>query len=55
MVGYLGNRSNAVKQYKKSKRKWKKELKALKNQNKMLYRIAKKYESCHELKIFNKI
>ena len=33
---------NAVKQYKKSENKWKKELKDLKKQNKMLYSIANK-------------
>ena len=46
----LGNRSDDVKQYKNSKHKCKKDLKYLKNQNKMLYIIAKKSESRRELK-----
>ena len=38
----MGSSAGAVKQYKKSKIKWKKELKALRKQNKMLASIAKK-------------
>ena len=40
--GALGNRSDAVKQYTKSEQNLNIELKALKEQNKMLYNIAKK-------------
>ena len=36
MGGTIGIRTNAVQQHKNSE-KWKKDLKALKNQNKMLY------------------
>ena len=39
--GPLGSNSGAVKQYKNSKYKWKKELKALMKQNKILYSISK--------------
>ena len=39
----IGNRTNAVKQYKKSENKRKKELKVLKNQNKMVYSIVKNF------------
>ena len=42
LEGSLGSRDDATKQYKNSEHKWKKELKALKNQNKMLYSIARK-------------
>ena len=48
--GYMGNRTGAVKQYKKSENKWKKELKSLKKQNKMLYSIANKSLSRREIK-----
>ena len=48
--GALGNRGDAVKQYKKSEQKCRKELKGLKKQNKMLYRISKKSGSFCELK-----
>ena len=47
--GPLGSRSDAVKQYNKSKHKWKKSLKSLKKQNKMLYSISKKSGSRREL------
>ena len=47
--GDLGNRANAVKQYKKYEHKCKKYLKAIKNQNEMLYIIAKKSGSRREL------
>ena len=53
--GALGNRADAVNQYKNSEHKWKKELKALKNQNKMLYSIAKNFGSRRELKNINNI
>ena len=48
--GALGNRDDVVKHDKKSEHKWKKELKYLKKQNKILYSIAKKSGSRHELK-----
>ena len=41
MGGSVGSRANTVKQYKKSE-KWKKELKSLRKQNKMLYTIVNK-------------
>ena len=43
MRGYVTIRDNTVKQYNKSENKWKKELKALKKQNNLLYIISKKY------------
>ena len=49
LVIHLGNKDEAVKQFKKSKNKWKKELKSLKKQNKMLYSIAKKSGLRHKL------
>ena len=55
MGGSLGNRADSVKYYKKSEHTWKKELKALKNQNKMLFIIAKKSGSRRELKNIKKI
>ena len=55
MGGYLGDRADTVKHYKKSEQKWKKELKSLKNQNKMLFRIAEKSGSHHEMKNIKKI
>ena len=39
--GDLGDRANSLKQYKTYEHKWKKELKSLKNKNKILYSIAK--------------
>ena len=47
--GALGNRADAVNQYKNSEHKWKKELKDIKKQNKIMYRIAKKSSLRHEL------
>ena len=47
----MGNRAEAVKQYKKSENHWEKELKDLKKQNRILYSIAKKSSSRRELKI----
>ena len=38
----MGSKTDYVKQYKSSKIKWNKELKALRNENKMLYSIVKK-------------
>ena len=43
-------RAEAVKNCKKSESKWKKEVKAQKKQNKMLFSIAKKSGSCREPK-----
>ena len=50
MGGSVGSRTDTVKQYKKSENKWKKDLKYLNNQNKMLYSIAKKSGSHREIK-----
>ena len=46
----MGSISEAVKQYMRSEYKSKKELKALKNKNKILYRITKKSVSHREIK-----
>ena len=46
----MGSRDDNVKQHKKSENKWKKGLKYLKKQNKMLYSIAKKSSSRREIK-----
>ena len=51
----MGSRAEAVKQYKKSESKWKKELKALKKQNTIIYSIAKKSGAHREIKNINKI
>ena len=53
--GPMGSRDEAVKQYKKSESKNKKEIKTLKKQNKMLFSIAKKSGSRRELKNIKKI
>ena len=53
--GPMGSRAEYVKQYKKSKSKCKKYMKALKKQNKMLFSIAKKYGLRRELKKIKKI
>ena len=55
MVGTMVSRNNDVQQYKKSKNKWKKELKDLKKQNKMLYSISNKSDSRCDIKNINKI
>ena len=55
LVGALGSKSIYVKQYNKSKYKQKKELKALRKQNKTLYSIAKNPGSLRELKKINNI
>ena len=47
--GPMRSRTDTVKQYQKSKNKWKKDLKYLNKQNKMLYRISKKYGSRQEI------
>ena len=49
MLGPMGSRTNTVQQYNKSENKWRKEMKALKNQNNMLYSIAKKSGSRREI------
>ena len=49
------NRAESVKQYKNSKGKWKKDIKSLKNQNKLLYIISKKSGSRREIKKINNI
>ena len=48
--GALYNRADAIKHYKKYEHKWKKELKALKNKNKIIFIIDKKYGARRELK-----
>ena len=48
------SRTNYVQQYKKSENKWKKELKALKKQNKIMYSISNKYGSRREIKKIRK-
>ena len=53
--GRIGSRAEALKQYNHSDSTWKKELKALKNQNKMLYKIAKKSVLCREINNIKKI
>ena len=55
MVIPMGIRNEAVKQYNKPEKYLRKELKALKNHNKMLYRITKKYGSCCDIKKIKKI
>ena len=46
--------TNYVQQYNNSENKWKKELKALKKQNKILYSISNKYGSRREIKKIRK-
>ena len=53
--GPMGSRAEAVKQWKKSESKWRKELKDLKKQNKTLFSIANKSGSRRELKKIKKI
>ena len=55
MGGSTGIRADTVKQYKKSENKWRKELKTLKEKNKMLYNIAKKSGSRLEINNIKKI
>ena len=55
MGGPVRSRTDAVKQYNKSEKKWKKDLKYLKKKNKMLYSIAKKSGSRCEIKNTKKI
>ena len=49
MGGPIGSSNHVVKQHKKSENKWKKELKALKKQNKMIYSISKNSVSHREI------
>ena len=55
MGGSLVSIDNIVNHYKKYEHKGKKDLKALKKQNNMLYIIAKKYGLCRELNNIKKI
>ena len=55
MGGPISSRNHNVQQHKKSEKKWKKELKALKDQNKMLYSIAKNSGSRCEIQKIQKI
>ena len=55
LAGSMGSRADDVKQYKKSENKWKNELKANKNQNKIIYNISKKSGLRHEIKNINNI
>ena len=48
--GFLGSRTDTVKKYKKCENKWKKEMSAIKKQNKILYSITKKSGSRREIK-----
>ena len=48
--GSVGSMTDTVKQYKKSKNKCNKEVKAINKQNKMLYSSTKKYISRREIK-----
>ena len=51
----LGNRANSVNHYQKTEDNWKKDMKALKKQNKMLLIMAKKYGLRREIKKVKKI
>ena len=53
--GPMGSRAESVTQYKRSESKWKKYIKAIKNQDKMLYSIANKSVSRREIKNIKKI
>ena len=53
--GPIGIRTHDLQQHKKYKNKWRKELKSLKKQNKMLYIIAKKSGSLREINKINNI
>ena len=55
MVGSVVSRADTMKQYKKSENKWKKNLKALNNQIKIIYSISNKYGSRREIKNIKKI
>ena len=55
LVGSLGNRADAVKYYHKTEKKWKQELKSLKNQKKIIFIMANKSVSRREIKKIKKI
>ena len=55
MRGPMVSSNNAVQHYKKSEKKWKKDLKALKNQNNIIYSISKKSGLRREIKKTKKI
>ena len=51
----LGNRANFVNHYQKTEKKWRREMKTLKKQKNMLFTMADKSVSCHEIKKINKM
>ena len=51
----LGNRNYVVKKLQKSKNKWKRELRSLKKQDKILYSTAKRSRICRDMKKTKKI
>ena len=51
MGGSVRSKADTVKQYKKSEKKWKKNLKALNKKNNILYSLAKKSGLRREIKI----
>ena len=55
MGGSMGSRADTVKGYKKPKNEWRKNMKALKKKNKMLYSISKKSGLRHEIMKIKKI
>ena len=50
----LVNRADYVKHYKKSEHKWKGGLKALKREKNIIFSMANKFGSCHEIKNIKK-
>ena len=55
MGGSVVSRADTMKHYKKSEKKWRKDLKALKNQSKIIYSISNKYGLRCEIKNIKKI
>ena len=55
MGGSVGSRTYTVKQYNKYENKWKKDIKALKKKNNMIYSIANKSGSLRKIKNIKKI
>ena len=53
--GYVVSRADTMNQYKKSEKKWKKDLKALNNQKKIINNISNKSGSCREVNNIKKI
>ena len=51
----MGNSADTVKKYKTSEKKWKKDLKYIKKQNKIICSISKKSGSRREIKDINNI